>query len=105
MAANGLTFSSIHVLIVYGLGAAITTIHGDRKGQRRGQSRRWRRCASNRLVRRLLRREIAPSYQNLYTEGDPAPTDASGVHGFKANRPCAVSAGAEAARHGRFGQS
>ena len=93
------------MLIVSALDDAVTIVHGDREGHRRGRSRRWRRRASNRLVRRLLRREIAPAYQNLYTEGDAAPTDASGVHGFKANRPYAISAGAEAARHGLFEQS
>ena len=37
VAANGLTFSLIHVLIVYGLGAAIAIVHGDHEGHRRGR--------------------------------------------------------------------
>ena len=67
----------------------------------RQRSRRARRVSSC-LVRRLLRREIAISYRNPYTEGSSAPTEAIGVGSLKANRPWrAVSAGAEAARHGR----
>ena len=66
-------------------GATIAIVHGDREGHHRGRSQRQQRRASSRLVRRLLRREIAPSYQNLYTEGAPAPTETIRVRGFKAN--------------------
>ena len=46
---------------------------------------------------RLLRRKIAPPYWTHYIEGVPAPTEAIRMRRFKANWPCAVSAGAEAA--------
>ena len=38
-----------------------------------------------------------PPYQTLYIEGAQGPTEAIRMRRFKANRPCAVSAGAEAA--------
>ena len=56
-----------------------------------------------RLGRRLLHGEIVPSYQNLYTEGASAPTEANGVRVLKTNQPCAVSVITEASRHGLFG--
>ena len=46
-----------------------------------------------------------PFHENVYTEGSPAPIEASGVHAFKLNHPCAVSVAAEEAQHGRFGPS
>ena len=52
------------------------------------------------MVGRLLRREIAPAYEALYVEGAPTPIEASAAGSLEANQPCAVSAGAEAARHG-----
>jgi len=52
------------------------------------------------IVVRLLRHKIAPAYGVLYVEGAPTPTEASATGSLEANQPCAVSAGAEAARHG-----
>ena len=52
------------------------------------------------IVERLLHREIAPAYGALYVEGAPTPIEASAAGLLEANQPCAVSAGAEAARHG-----
>ena len=60
----------------------------------------------SRLFRRLLQRKIEPFYQNLCVKSSSSPIEASGVPSFKENLPQrAVSAGAETARHGRFGQS
>ena len=97
MAVNYRMISLVSLLIVFTLGAAITIVHGDREGHRRGRWRRRRWRASSRLVRLLLRREIAPSYRTPYLRCAPAPPEAIRVLVFKANRPCAVSAGAEAA--------
>ena len=72
--------------------------HRDRpRRSRRPSPRTIDGVARSRRVRRLLRREIAPPYRTHYIEGVPAPTEAIRMRGFKANRPCAVSAGAEAA--------
>ena len=99
---NYRTVSLMHLLTVSSLGAAVAIVHGDREGHPRGRLRRRRRRASSRLVRRLLRREIATSYRNQDTDGASVPTEARSVLGFKANRSWrAVSARAEAARHGR----
>ena len=57
---NDQTFSLIPILMVTSLGAAVAIVHGDREGHPRGRSRRRRRRALSRLVRWLLRREIAP---------------------------------------------
>ena len=57
---NHRTFSSRHRLTVSSLGAAVAIVHVDREGHPRGRSQRRQRRASSRLVRRLLRREIAP---------------------------------------------
>ena len=97
MAVNYRMSSLLCLLIVLTLGAAIAIVHGDREGHRRGQWRRRRWRASSRLVSWLLRREIAPSYRTPYLGCAPAPPEAIRVLVFKANRPCAVSAGAEAA--------
>ena len=62
MAVSCRTFSIGHILMVPGLGAAVAIVHGDREGHHRGRWRARRRRASSRLVRRLLRHEIAPLY-------------------------------------------
>ena len=87
MALSCRIFSLGLILIDYALGAAIPIVHGDRDGHRGRRSRRRAAVAIVRLVSRLLRREIAPSYHNLCTAGAPAPTEASGAGSLKANRP------------------
>ena len=87
MALSCRIFSLGLILIDYALGAAIRIVHGDRDGHRGRRSRRRATVAIVRLVRRLLRREITPSYHNLCTTGAPAPTEASGAGSLKANRP------------------
>ena len=87
MALSCRIFSLGLILIDYALGTAIRIAYGDRDGHRGRRSRRRAAVAIVRLVRRLLRREIAPSYHNLCTAGAPAPTEASGAGSLKANRP------------------
>ena len=87
MALSCRIFSLGLILIDYALGAAIRIAYGDRDGHRGRRSRRRAAVAIVRLVRRLLRRKIAPSYDNLCTAGAPAPTEASGAGSLKANRP------------------
>ena len=87
MALSCRIFSLGLTLIDYALGAAIVIVHGDRDGHRGRRSRRRAAVAIVRLVSRLLRRKIAPSYHNLCTAGAPAPTEASGAGSLKANRP------------------
>ena len=84
---SGLTVSLDRILVDSVFGASVTIVHSDRESRRRRQSRRRAAVAIVRLVRRLLRREIGPSYHNLCTTGAPAPTDASGAGSLKANRP------------------
>ena len=55
------------------------------------------RQAWSRLARRLLRREITPRYETLYTGGDPGPPDARDVRGTDDSVPCADADGAKAA--------
>ena len=97
MAANYRMSSLLCLLTVFTLGAAIAIVHGNREGHRRGRWRRRRWRASSRLVRLLLRREIAPPYRTPYLGCAPASPEAIRMPVFEANRPCAVSAGAEAA--------
>ena len=87
IALSGLTVSLGPILVDSVFDAAIAIVHGDRDGHRGRRSRRRAAVAIVRLVRRLLRREIAPSYHNLCTAGAPAPTEASGAGSLKANRP------------------
>ena len=97
MAVNYRMSSLLCLLIVFTLGAAIAIVHGDREGHRRGRWRRRRWRASSRLVRLLLRREIAPPYRTPYLGCALAPPEAIRMPSVEANPPCAVSAGAEAA--------
>ena len=57
-ALSDLTFSLGHILIEVDsiFSANIAIVHGDREGHRMDNRDGVRRCASNRLTRRLLRR-------------------------------------------------
>ena len=71
---NDITFSLGDMLLVTSLDATVTIVNDDHEGHRRGRSRGQRRRALSYLVRQLLRRQIAHSYQNLCTEGNSVPT-------------------------------
>ena len=93
MAIHCRNFSLLCLLVISAPGAAIAIVHGDREGHRRGQSTMSRGavesggyCAAK-----------LPPHRTHYIEGAPAPTEAIRMRSFKANRPCSVSAGAEAA--------
>ena len=73
------TISSYHALIDPSIGGAISIVHGDRYGLRRGRFQWPRRCTSRCLARRLLRREISPRYRTLSTGGAQGPPEASDV--------------------------
>ena len=49
------------------------------------------------VARRLLRHEITPRYETLYTGGDPGPPEANDVRGVDDSAPCADADGAEVA--------
>ena len=57
--------SLVCLLIVSTLSTTITIVHANCEGRHHGQLRRQRERVLNRLVRRLLCREIVPSFQKI----------------------------------------
>ena len=82
IALSDATFSLGHILIVSAFGTAIAIIHGDREAIAVDDRDGVCRCASKRLVRRLLRREIVPCYLTHYTEAFSGPPEAIYGQGF-----------------------
>ena len=97
IAFSHLTVTLDHTLVtsVLSFSAAIPTVHGKRKRCRGQRSRRRAAIVTVRLVRRLLRHEITPCYETLYTGGAQGPPEASNVRGIDDGGPCANANGTE----------
>ena len=68
---------------------AIAIVHIDCDGRLRDTRGGVRRRTSRHLIRRLLRSEMPPCYETLYTRGAPGPPEASDVRDIDDGGPCA----------------